>query len=79
MDARIIDQVTRQVCQRFPEMQGSKPKVQTQAASSKNAGHSIYVLTFRGSAQTASGKPINPVVRVTVDENGKIIKISSSR
>jgi hypothetical protein len=79
MDSRIIDQVSRQVYQRFPELQGSKPKVAAQAASTKNAGPAVFVLTFRGSAQTANGKSINPVVRVTVDENGKIIKFSSSR
>jgi hypothetical protein len=71
MDARTLDAVCSQVYRRFPAVNGCRPSIQPLGANS--------LLIFRGKAETENGKSINLVVRATVDETGKIIKISSSR
>jgi hypothetical protein len=71
MDARTLDAVCNQVYRRFPVVNGCHPSIQPQGANS--------LLIFRGKAASENGKTINLVVRATVDETGKIIKMSSSR
>lgn len=71
MDARTLDAVCNQVYRRFPAVNGSRPSIQAQVGKS--------LLIFKGKAATENGKTLTIVVRATVDETGKIIKMSSSR
>lgn len=73
MEANILDKVCEQVYRKFPDMAGSKPKVQAQPDTSN------YLITFKGSATTADGKKIQRVVRVVATDKGKILKFSTSR
>ncbi|MCS6909398.1 MAG: hypothetical protein NZM11_02340 [Anaerolineales bacterium] len=73
-----IEAISRQVYGQFPEVKGARPRVQTQSAKSAGSGQR-FVLTFKGSGQSANGHAIQRIVRVVADERGKIIRISTSR
>jgi len=77
MDSKLISSVCNQIYQQFPEVNGSQPRVQNQ--STDKQGNSNYVFIFRGKGTTADGKSIPRVVRATVNENGKILKVTTSR
>ncbi len=72
MDAKTISTVCKQVYQKFPEVNGSKPKVKEQAGES-------FLLIFEGTGTTASGASIKRTVRAVVNANGKITKLTTSR
>lgn len=76
MDKDAVQKVTKQVYRQFPEMVGRKPKV-TQAKSAAN--DQTYTLTFNTTAEGPGGRKIPRFVRVTASQNGKIIRISTSR
>jgi len=80
MDSKLIQNVSEEVYRRFPEVRGKKPKVQ---AIDPNEGRSIvksptHLLIFQGQAVTSTQKSLPYLVRVVVDEQGKILKISMS-
>ena len=72
MDKKILSSICSQVYSRFPEVKGCQPKIQSH-------GDTGQVLIFKGQATGADGKSINRVVRVVVDQNGKISKMTTSR
>jgi len=81
MKKELIQAVSRKVYRRFPEVRGKKPKVQM---CNSPRGRSIlrshaYLLTFRSHATTSTGKTLPYYVRVVVNEEGKILKITMSR
>jgi hypothetical protein len=78
MDTKLIKNISEQVYRRFPEVTGNKPKVRLQPKTG-NAAKATYLLTFSGKAIIANGKSIPRYVRVVADENGKIIKMTTSR
>lgn len=75
MDADILSKICSQVYSKFPEVNGVRPKVQSQAAS----GETKYLLIFTGSAKSTSGKVLSRVVRVVATETGKIVKTTTSK
>jgi acetylornithine/succinyldiaminopimelate/putrescine aminotransferase len=85
MDTKLLQAISKEIYQRFPELRGRKPRVQTvkpgQNASAGLAAPNgaAYLLVYSGRAVTSTGKQIPYVVRVVVSAQGKIIKISSSR
>jgi hypothetical protein len=86
MDARILNDVIRQIQRRFPEMTGVRPKVQAQRASAQRASaqgagqaNGTYLLTFQNHVRVAGGQSLPRALRVVVNEEGKILKISTSR
>lgn len=78
LDSKIVAAITRQIHQRFPEVAGSQPKVRTQETPENQPGP-VYLLTFRGTGELPGGKTIPRAVRVVVNHEGKIIKITTSR
>ncbi len=72
MDHDLLDAVSKQIYKRFPEVNGSKPKVRAY-----EAGQSLLI--FHSKATAANGSPILHTIRVVVDQNGKIKKVTSSR
>jgi hypothetical protein len=72
MDHQIINSISQQVYQRFPEVKGSSPKVESQESGR-------VLLVYSGSATAANGHSIQRIVRVVAAENGKIIKMTTSR
>jgi hypothetical protein len=85
MEPKILKSITEQIHRRFPEVSGVKPKVTRQGSGSQTPLAKTvptYLLTFHSSSRTsasAEGKTISRWVRVVVNENGKIMKITTSR
>ena len=82
MDTKLLNSISSQVYRRFPEVEGSHPKVQTQAAPQavKSASASPnYLIIYQGSAAGPNGKSISRIVRVVANAQGKILKITTSR
>jgi len=77
MESKTLSVVCSQIYRRFPEMNGIRPKVQTQDLPDQKGQN--YLLVFRTTALTANGKSLPRIVRATVDEKGKIIKVTTSR
>lgn len=78
----LIDHISQDIYRQFPEMKGVDPKVRSQSDSKNKSDHSqspSYLLTFQTHTSLSNGMKIARLVRVTVDQNGKIIKISTSR
>jgi hypothetical protein len=65
----------------FPEMAGVEPRVSVKAAHSKGkgSGNAIYVLTFKKGISLQDGGCLTRAVRVTMDQTGEIIKLTSSK
>ena len=76
MDPQILQAVCQKVYMRFPQLSGVQPKIQRQ-----NIGATMqrYLLVFRSHGQAANGKLIPFDVRVVSDEEGKILKLTTSR
>ena len=72
MDAKTISAVSKHVYQKFPEVQGAKPKVKEQTAYT-------FLFIYEGSGTTASGATIKRTVRAVVNGSGKIVKLTTSR
>jgi hypothetical protein len=72
MEAHSIDQVCKQVYQRFPDLRGSRPQVQPYAGGQ-------FLLLFTGTAKTADGRTMNQTVRVVASADGAIKKMTTSR
>lgn len=76
-----IELIAKQVYQKFPDLKGASPAVQSRAApgaKTPGAGEQ-YLVTFKGGGQTAGRQTILRVVRVTADARGRVLKISTSR
>ena len=71
MDEKIINQVTSQVYRSFPEVRGHKPEIKVQG---KN-----YLLIYSNVVKTANGNELLRIVRVVVDETGRVKKMTTSR
>lgn len=74
MKADAIRTVCQEVARRFPEFAGIRPKVQ---ASPRKAG--AFQLTFETRVKLDGDKALARWVRVTADENGKIVRMTTSR
>lgn len=74
MDDRAVDKVCRKVVRSFPEMKGVRPSVRRQSGR-----QDAFQLTFKGKAKLPNGKTMNRVVRVTADDRGSVIRMSTSR
>jgi hypothetical protein len=72
MDSSAIEKVCQSVYRQFPELRGSRPSVRTQSGEQ-------FLLIFTGHAKTADGKSLPRTVRVTANEKGSIVKLSTSR
>ncbi len=72
MEKKLIASICSQVYSRFPEVKGCQPRIQPH-------GDTGQVLIFKGQATGADGHAISRVVRVVVNLEGKISKITTSR
>lgn len=71
MDSNAIQAICKTVSQRFPEMKGARPSVQSY-------GENQVLLVFKASA-AADGRSMQRTVRVVATKEGKISKITTSR
>ena len=72
MQPQTLEQINENVYEQFPYLQDVQP------TESGMEGEKL-LLIYKGEAQTESGFTLPIVVRVVVSEDGKIIKITSSR
>jgi len=81
MNDRMIAFICREVYQRHPELLGVRPKIQIYGSeNARTSGPSPkYLLVFKGKGETASQKSIPLFLRVVVNDQGKILRMSMSR
>jgi hypothetical protein len=77
MDSRVLSHALKQVYLKYPDLRGVTPQVKEIEAS--GSAEKKYSLIFKTVATTANQKKIIKYVRATVNEQGKIIRISTSR
>ncbi|MCL5266458.1 MAG: hypothetical protein M1343_14910 [Chloroflexi bacterium] len=79
-----------EIARRYPEMRGVEPVVEEKVAPKpilRKPGEAVpeselrkvYVLTFKKDLTAADGAIVRQVLRVTVDEQGRIVKAVVSR
>ena len=71
MKQEVVEKITRTVVRQFPEMDGVRPAV-------KSEQHR-YLVTYKGAAELPDGKSMKRIVRVVADEQGDVIRMSTSR
>ncbi len=72
MAKKSIDKICQRVYRRYPQLGKKRPKISSRPGDK-------FLLVFENSGKTPDGKTIKTRVRVVANENGKIIKMSSSR
>lgn len=72
MEDKQIQQVCNSVYRQFPEVRGARPSISSLPGDK-------FQLIFKGKGETPDGKLVNRTVRVTTSENGKILKLTTSR
>jgi len=68
----ILNDILEMVYQKFPEVSGKKPVKHNQPDGKT-------LLVFKGEGKSENGVKIPRIVRVLVDQNGKILKMTTSR
>jgi hypothetical protein len=79
MDSRTINSIAQQIRHQFPDVDGNRPSVRSQAAAKNASSTGTYLLTFKGTAKGSGGPSFARTVRVVADENGRILKVTTSR
>lgn len=72
MDKKNLDKICEQVYKKFPEVAGKRPKMQPRPNGEQ-------LLIFTAKVKLESGMSMQRTVRVVVDENGNIRKMTTSR
>ncbi len=79
MDQHTLQHISQEVYRQYPEFKGVRPKVQTQGSTAKGSGASTFLLTFQQEVVLPDRRKLNRMLRVVADENGKIIRVTTSR
>ncbi len=70
LDADALEKINQRVYREYPELRGVRPGV----ASSADR----YTLTYKGTVETPAGQMAR-IVRVSADEKGRVLRISTSK
>jgi len=83
LTAKTLTQINLHVKKKFPEVASWKPKVRPQAVpkSSKDQANREprFLVTYQGKIKLPNGESMERQVRVVVNKQGKIFKITTSR
>jgi hypothetical protein len=86
LDPKTLTAIVKQIQHQFPEVAGCKPNVRVQhppqaknPSLTQEKNNPLYLVTFKGTAASPDGKSIPRLVRVAVNVDGKILKITTSR
>lgn len=73
--------ISQEIYRRFPEIKGISPKVHARPTPQAKsvAASPTYLLTYNNRGSTPENKSLPRWVRVVVNEQGKILKITTSR
>jgi hypothetical protein len=79
LDPKILQNVCREVYRQVPQVDGCKPMIKKQSENMKQLAENDtnYLLIF--SNKDKKNIPVTTYVRVTIDNQGRILKISTSR
>ena len=69
----VIEAAKRAVLERYPEMAGMSCSGEAAPAAGK------YIVTARRDVRTADGRSLPRIVRVTVDDSGRVLRLSASK
>ena len=72
MNQAIIEKVNQEIYKQFPYLKECTPKV-------SSVENNNFQLIYMSEAKTENGFPIPLIVRVIVNADGKVIKLSTSR
>jgi hypothetical protein len=84
MDPKLLQTISQEIYHRFPDLRGRRPRVQAvKPGQTRSTGLALtngarYLLVYSGRVAVSTGKQMPYTVRVVVNEQGKILKISSS-
>jgi len=81
LSADVIKSVTNQIHKKYPEFAGVTPKIRRQPLpkGNQNSDQPFFIFTFNSSAHASDQTAIPRSIRVTVNERGKIMKVTTSR
>lgn len=79
MNTNILKRISTQVYKQFPELEGIRPKVQSQSMPKAMGEQMNYLIIYKGIVKTTAGKSVQRIVRVVVTSQGKILKMTTSR
>ncbi len=82
LDKRHVAKARKLVFDKFPEMAGAKPSVGAKRFQSKGCEDSVktrYVVTFQKDISLPEGGELRRLVRVTMDGDGEVIRLTSSK
>jgi hypothetical protein len=76
-----LPSINNQIYRQFPEFSGVQPSIQKQASSNNSTDNTTtnYVFIYSIQAHVGNNKSLTRVVRAVVNEQGKILKITTSR
>lgn len=69
----VIAAARRAVLERYPDMSGMRCSGQPAPDGEK------YIVTAQRSARTADGRSLQKIVHVTVDKDGRVLRVSGSK
>lgn len=78
LSSAVVKKISGQVTRQHPEIKGVSPSISEQRKPGSKKPGSVYLLKYEAVVVAADGKKIKRWVRVTVDEEGKILRQSSS-
>ena len=80
MNRDLIKAINQEVYRRFPEVEGKQPKVRQQNSSGERseAKATTYLLIYQGHVTTSTNRIMTRLVRVVANDQGKILKITTS-
>ena len=79
-----VKSISTNVYRKFPELKGVIPSVTEQSIpntkkSSKTNQTYSYLLTYKGVVSIPGGHTMHKIVRVVVNNKGKVLKMTSSK
>jgi hypothetical protein len=78
LSSNAVKKISNLIVRQYPEVKGVAPAVTEQRKPGANGRGSVYLLKYEAVVSSSDGKKIRRWVRVTVDEEGKILRQSSS-
>jgi hypothetical protein len=80
MNQTLYKKVVDQIYRRYPEFKGAKPRVRIQKPGDSNSQmKENYLFTFQKTVTLGENKSLARWVRVVVNSQGKVLKVSTSR
>lgn len=79
MDSKTITGIKQQIYRQFPDVAGEEPTVKAQAGAKSPGQSPTYLITFKGRASDPNGPAFSRMVRVVTNNEGRILKVTTSR